>query len=164
MDKVISRLIEIKKAIISDLFNAVKGLGVTPTSLGQKTKAQSMSVTVASDQDTITVSSTQLPTTLGQKTKAQSLPVVFPSDSDKLPVQTDERPSNKVVAITPSDTVSFTDGACRGIYVGVSGDINIVVNGTASVFKNANAGSIIPVQATRVNATNTIATNLLALY
>lgn len=65
-------------------------------------------------------------------------------------------------AITPSDTTGF--GQCRGIYVGVGGDVVAVVNGAAVTFKNAPSGAILPVQATRVNSTSTTATNLIALY
>ena len=56
--------------------------------------------------------------------------------------------------------------ACRGIYVGVGGDIsvNMASVGTAVIFKNAQAGSTIPVQASKVNTTGTTATNLLVLY
>lgn len=75
----------------------------------------------------------------------------------------DTSPADSAVAITPSDTVNFSS-ACRAIYVGVTGDITAVVNGTAVLFKNCQAGSIIPIVATRVNATGTAATNLVALY
>jgi len=68
-------------------------------------------------------------------------------------------------AITPSDTVSFSQGKCRGIYVGVGGDIAAVNSeGGPVLFKNVPAGIVLPVIATRVNSTNTTATNLVALY
>lgn len=54
---------------------------------------------------------------------------------------------------------------CKGIYVGVAGDITMVTAaGGTRLFKNAAAGSTIPVCATRVNASGTTATNLLAYY
>ena len=74
-------------------------------------------------------------------------------------------------AITPSDSNpagDFTNGMCRGIYVGVGGDVVAIVyqagSKTAVTFKNAASGSVIPVRAIRVNATSTTATNLVALY
>lgn len=52
----------------------------------------------------------------------------------------------------------------RAIYVGVGGDISIVCNGITVVYKNAVAGSVIPVNSTNVTTTNTTATDLVALY
>lgn len=72
--------------------------------------------------------------------------------------------ANVAVAITPDNATNFPDGQCRGIYVGVGGDVVAVVDGAAITFKNAPSGAIIPIQATRVNSTSTTATNLVALY
>lgn len=71
-------------------------------------------------------------------------------------------PADQAVAITPSDSTDFN--VCRGIYVGGAGNVVAVVNGVAVTFSNAQAGSVIPVRASRVNSTNTTATNLVALY
>lgn len=71
------------------------------------------------------------------------------------------------VAITPSDTVNFTEslGLCRGIYVGVGGTIvAITAKGSTATFVGAPTGQIIPGYFTRVNSTSTTATNLLAIY
>lgn len=72
--------------------------------------------------------------------------------------------ANFAVAITKHDSTNFPDGQCRGIYVGVGGDVVAIVDGAAITFKNAPSGAILPVQATRVNATNTTATDMVALY
>lgn len=132
-----------------------------PSSLGQKTKDNSLAVTIASNQDALATTSTQLPSSLGQKLKTQSLPVVLPLDQT-IPVQTDERPSSYCIAITPSNSTGF-GGTSRGIYIGTSGDVSAYIGGVSIVFKNCMAGSILPVQATRVDATNTTATNLVAM-
>lgn len=72
-------------------------------------------------------------------------------------------PANDFVAITPSDSTSLTY-PCRAIYVGVSGDVTCLnALGTAITFKAVPVG-ILPVQTSRVNATNTTATNMVALY
>lgn len=52
---------------------------------------------------------------------------------------------------------------CRGVYVGVGGDVSIVANGLTVVYKGAAAGSIIPIAATKVNTSGTTATDLVAL-
>lgn len=67
-------------------------------------------------------------------------------------------------AITPHDSTNFTF-VTRGIYVGVGGTIVIVAKeGGAVTYKNAVAGSIIPVRAIRVNSTSTTATDLVGIY
>lgn len=71
---------------------------------------------------------------------------------------------SRAVAITPSDATNFTDGACHAIYVGGAGNITAIVNGTAVLFAGAVVGSVLKIRATRVNATGTAATNLVALY
>ncbi len=73
-------------------------------------------------------------------------------------------PALEAEAITPHASTGFSTTA-RGIYVGVSGDIVVVTPSNAALtFKNAVAGTIIPVRCIRVNATSTTATNLIALF
>lgn len=68
-------------------------------------------------------------------------------------------------AITPHASTNFANGQARGIYVGVGGDVVLVAaDGSIATFKNAPSGSVIPCAAIRVNAVNTTATNLVALY
>jgi hypothetical protein len=74
----------------------------------------------------------------------------------------DTSPADSAVAVVPSDSTNFTLAA-RGIYIGVTGDVTAVCGGTAVLFKNCQAGSILPVVCTRVNSTGTTATNLVAL-
>lgn len=77
----------------------------------------------------------------------------------------DFSPANKGFAVTPSDTVNFAQGICRGIYVGVSGDV-VVVHGddTTVTYKAMAAGVVHPIMAKRINNTNTTATNVVAVY
>lgn len=71
-------------------------------------------------------------------------------------------PATYAFAITPHDSTDFAS-ACRGIYVGGAGDITAIVKGVAVLFKAVPVGAILPVSATRVNATGTTATNLVGL-
>lgn len=74
-------------------------------------------------------------------------------------------PSDDYAAITPSDTVNFTQGPCRGIYVGVTGNVVCVdLDSTAVTFTAVPAGAVLPVRAIRVNSTSTTATNMVALF
>ena len=71
---------------------------------------------------------------------------------------------NVVTPITPSDTANLTK-LTDAIYVGGAGDVAVVLqNGVAQTFAALAAGSVLPVAATRVNATATTASALLALY
>ena len=68
-------------------------------------------------------------------------------------------------AITPHNSTNFTNGICRGIYVGVTGNVVVVdADGTAVTFTAVPAGTILPVEAKRVNSTSTTATNMVALF
>ena len=58
------------------------------------------------------------------------------------------------------------DFTSRAIWVGAAGDVSVVLaDGSTTVFKGAQAGTALPVAATRVNTTGTTVTaaNLLAL-
>lgn len=66
-------------------------------------------------------------------------------------------------AITASDTVNF-DYAVRAIYVGGAGNLVAVrPDGTAVTFTAVPAGSILPINAIRVNSTNTTASSLTGM-
>lgn len=72
--------------------------------------------------------------------------------------------SMKAFAITKSNSVDF-DFLVRGIYVGGTGDVTIVnPDDTAVTFAAVPAGTILPVQARRVNSTGTDATDMVGLY
>ena len=72
-------------------------------------------------------------------------------------------PANSARAITPSDTVNIA--LTRAVYVGGSGDIVAIMGDGAKVtFAGAVAGSVLPLRVTRINSTDTTATNLVALY
>jgi len=79
-------------------------------------------------------------------------------------------PAYQFKAVTPSDTVALSydgtnDKKCRGLYVGVSGDV-VCLNdeGNAITFTGLASGIIHPIATTRVNATSTTATNIVACY
>lgn len=73
-------------------------------------------------------------------------------------------PAVLAAAVTPSDTADL-GFKTRGLYVGVGGDVNVdMTNGDTVLFKNASAGSILPISVRRVRIASTTATNLLALY
>jgi hypothetical protein len=81
-------------------------------------------------------------------------------------------PAPNMVAVVPSNSADLIYPACR-LYVGTAGDVAVygladsVANPagqTPVVFKNVNAGQILPILVARVLATNTTASNIVALY
>lgn len=73
-------------------------------------------------------------------------------------------PAGKFAAVTPSDSVDLTY-LTRALYVGGDGTVVAVdANGTAVSFVGVVAGTVLPIRVSRVNATNTTATNIVAMW
>jgi hypothetical protein len=79
----------------------------------------------------------------------------------------------RAAAVTPSNTVDIPyiggDGTTPSwpcvLYIGGAGNVRVqTAGGDDVVFNNVLAGTFIPVQVTRVFATNTTATNIVALW
>lgn len=65
--------------------------------------------------------------------------------------------------VTPSDTVNLPYPAV--IYVGTAGNVQVSTpEGDTVVFTNVASGAVIPVQVSRVWATSTTASGLIAIY
>ena len=72
-------------------------------------------------------------------------------------------PIRSAVAVTPSDSADLAK-VCRAIHVGVAGDLVVILaDDTTAVTIKANKG-LLPVMVSRVKATGTTATDILALY
>ena len=69
-------------------------------------------------------------------------------------------PATEAVAITPGTPYA----KARAIYVGVTGNIVLTVNGSNITFTGAVAGSVIPIYSTNVVVSGTTATDMVALY
>jgi len=75
-----------------------------------------------------------------------------------------DSPYRHAAAVSPSDTVDLTN-VTRAIYIGVTGDVTLITaNSETVLLKGALAGSVIRVQASRIKATGTTATNLVAFW
>ena len=73
-------------------------------------------------------------------------------------------PFNGGFVISKSDTVDF-DRQTRAILVGGAGNMSVVFSdGSTCVLTGCLAGTVYHVRATRVNSTNTTATNMVGLY
>ena len=71
--------------------------------------------------------------------------------------------SEQAAAVSPHDVNDLTK-ATRGLYVGVSGDVKVDIGGVTVTFTAMAAGIIHPISVTRVWATDTTATNMVAIY
>ena len=72
-------------------------------------------------------------------------------------------PARDGFAITPSDDTDLAE-TVRALYVGVGGDLCLVLAGGAElVFANVAAGAVLPLRAARVKASGTTADALVGL-
>lgn len=72
--------------------------------------------------------------------------------------------ATRAVSVSPSDSTMLEAGI-RALYIGGDGNVNVTMsNGGDALFVGLLAGMILPVQVTKVLATSTTATNILALY
>lgn len=67
-------------------------------------------------------------------------------------------------AVTPSDSTVLKP--TRGLYIGTAGDVKVDMaeRGTAVIFAGVQAGTLLPIQVTKVYSADTSATGILALY
>jgi hypothetical protein len=83
--------------------------------------------------------------------------------STELPVQI-LNPSQDIQAVTPSDSAALP-GLTRFLYIGVTGDVTVIDNNAnTTLFKAVPAGGILPIAVTKVKATGTTATYIVAGY
>ncbi len=72
-------------------------------------------------------------------------------------------PATHAAAVTPSDSVDLANFS-RAIYVGGAGNLVVVMlSGEQVTFTGVQAGTILPIRVTRVRATSTTATAIVAL-
>jgi hypothetical protein len=75
-----------------------------------------------------------------------------------------DAPAYYAYDVTPNDSTDLPSGDTRALYVGGSGNIVIVTAGSTEVtLLNVQAGAILPIRVSRVKATNTTATGIVAL-
>lgn len=76
----------------------------------------------------------------------------------------DSGPARNLYAVTPHDTNDLA-AACRGLWIGGAGTITVDVEGVGEeiLISGVPAGTLLPICATRVYATGTSATLIVAL-
>ena len=74
-------------------------------------------------------------------------------------------PPEDAVALTPSDLVNGTGFVTRAIYVGVAGDLALLMQGGASVtLASVPAGSFLPLRVQQVLETGTTAAGIVGFW
>lgn len=73
-------------------------------------------------------------------------------------------PARVWLTVTPSDSVNLPAG-CRALWIGGAGNVALVgEDNNVVTFSGVAAATILPIGPKRVNATNTTATPIVALY
>jgi co-chaperonin GroES (HSP10) len=71
--------------------------------------------------------------------------------------------AQKAVDVIPSDATVLA--VTKGLYMGATGDVAVtMVDGSQVIFKNLSGGIVHPLSVTKVKATGTTATNIIAVY
>ena len=74
------------------------------------------------------------------------------------------QPYTKGAAVTPNDGVDLTF-TTRAVWVGGAGNLTVTMSGGGDVtFTGVTAGALLHIRASRVKATGTSATNIVALW
>jgi hypothetical protein len=72
-------------------------------------------------------------------------------------------PASHGFAVTPSDSTLLSE-TTRGLYVGTTGNIAaLMLSGASVTFSSVPAGAVLPVRLTKIMATGTTASNIVAL-
>ena len=75
-----------------------------------------------------------------------------------------DAPAEAGMAISPSDSTALSH-VTRAVYIGAGGDLRgIMHNGTEVTLRGLPAGMLLPIRISRVWATGTTASNLVALW
>lgn len=73
------------------------------------------------------------------------------------------QPYTQGVAVSPSNTVNIATGPTRALWVGSTGNVRAIMGGVEVNFLSVPAGTLLQIVCTRVNATGTSASNIVAL-
>ena len=81
-----------------------------------------------------------------------------------IPFEASTSPGVGATAANLSDIGQLTNGTCRSLYIGVSGDVKVAMaNGDAIVFANVPVG-VLPVSVKQVFNNLTTASGIIAIY
>ena len=74
-------------------------------------------------------------------------------------------PARDAKVVTPDNAVNLPDGVCSSLWIGSVGHVKVTTRkGTDVTFSNVASGTLLRIQAQRVWATGTTASNIVALY
>jgi hypothetical protein len=82
-----------------------------------------------------------------------------------MPSLRESSPAQRFAAVTPHASTNIASGPARALFVGVGGDlVAVALDDVAVGFKNIASGAVLPLAVKRVNAANTTATDIVALF
>jgi hypothetical protein len=85
-----------------------------------------------------------------------------------MPTNNIVRQGTRAVAVTPSDSTDITGADFNNpaaLYVGTGGDVEVITLGGSTVtLKSVPTGTFVPMQVTRVKASATTATDIIAIF
>jgi hypothetical protein len=80
------------------------------------------------------------------------------------PYEVSTSPATGATAANAHDTNQLTNGTCRSLYIGTTGDVKVTMaNGDVATFTNVAVG-VLPVSCKQVFSTGTTASGIVALY
>ena len=90
---------------------------------------------------------------------------VFNSSDNTFDVSQKGSKATNAVAITPDDANDLATTPTEGLYIGVTGDVKVdMIDGSTVTFTALKGGIVYPYSVSRVYATDTTATDIVALY
>jgi len=80
------------------------------------------------------------------------------------PYKVDSGPATGAAAANHSDSAGLTNGSCRSLYVGTSGDVKVTMaNGDVVTFTACPVG-VLPFSVNQIFSAGTTASNIICLY
>ena len=86
-------------------------------------------------------------------------------DNGNVKVSQNGSKASDAVAVTPDDSNDLASVPTYGLYIGTTGDVKVdMADGSTVTFSGLKGGIVYPFEVKRVYATDTTATDIVALY
>ena len=90
---------------------------------------------------------------------------IFDSDNNTFNVSQKDSKATNAISVTPDDANDLATTPTEGLYIGVTGNVKVdMIDGSTITFTALKGGIVYPYQVSRVYATDTTATDIVALY
>ena len=90
---------------------------------------------------------------------------VFNSSNNTFDVSQKGSKATNAISVTPDDANDLATTPTEGLYIGVTGNVKVdMIDGSTVTFTALKGGIVYPYQVSRIYATDTTATYIVALY